>query len=301
MCYRQFDPPTPLVGRFTRGRAAHPDQVRNRLRLVWQDRRVIAIAGVDVSLAEDKARAAIVVLRFPDLAPLGASLADAPLIFPYIPGLLAFREGPAVLAAWDALKLKPDLVMFDGQGIAHPRGIGMASQMGLWLERPTIGVAKLAAMRSAQWAGPESRRQRAPMRRRRTDEDHRDCPPHSAPRKALYVSPGHLIDLPKTVEFVLACTTRYRLPETIRWAHRAAGGERLPGGRAEKPDCSWRGVPNVPSPPCDRAVRCERRTTNEAVMKLSREPLAWGILLIFVGAFLLAQNLEVFGPLGASL
>ncbi len=79
---------------------------------------------------------------FPELTPLEAVTAEVPLVFPYIPGLLAFREGPAVLAAWDKLNTKPDLLMFDGQGIAHPRGIGIASQMGLWLDKPSIGVAK---------------------------------------------------------------------------------------------------------------------------------------------------------------
>src|SRR5687767_1960166 len=125
-------------------------ELRNRLILTWDKRPVATIGGVDVSIKIDpatghgagSARAAIVVLSYPDLTPFEGVIADAPLVFPYIPGLLAFREGPAVLAAWSKLQNKPDLLMFDGQGIAHPRGIGIASQMGLWLERPTIGVAK---------------------------------------------------------------------------------------------------------------------------------------------------------------
>src|SRR3972149_5421913 len=116
--------------------------LRQRLILTWDGRKLNTVGGVDVSLKGDHARAAIVVLRYPDLKPLEGVTADAPLVFPYIPGLLAFREGPAVLAAWDKLQTRPDLLMFDGQGIAHPRGLGIASQMGLWLERPTIGVAK---------------------------------------------------------------------------------------------------------------------------------------------------------------
>src|SRR5512139_1326872 len=117
-------------------------ELRPRLILSWDARPVETIGGVDVDLEEDVARAAIVVLRLPDLKPIEGVTADAPLVFPYIPGLLAFREGPAVLAAWEKLAHKPDLLLFDGQGIAHPRGIGIAAQMGLWLERPTIGVAK---------------------------------------------------------------------------------------------------------------------------------------------------------------
>ena len=117
-------------------------ELRLRLVLTWDARPVATIGGVDVSIQTESARAAIVVLRYPELTPLEAVIADAPLVFPYIPGLLAFREGPAILMAWSQLQNKPDLLMFDGQGIAHPRGIGIASQMGLWLERPTIGVAK---------------------------------------------------------------------------------------------------------------------------------------------------------------
>src|SRR5215475_6782453 len=117
-------------------------ELRQRLVLKWEDRPVHLIGGVDVSIQAETARAAIVTLRYPELKPVEGVIADAPLLFPYIPGLLSFREGPAVLLAWSKLQNQPDLLMFDGQGIAHPRGIGIASQMGLWLERPTIGVAK---------------------------------------------------------------------------------------------------------------------------------------------------------------
>jgi deoxyribonuclease V len=114
----------------------------SRLILSWDDRQVETIGGVDVDLEENIARAAIVILRLSDLKPLEGVTADAPLVCSYIPGLLAFREGPAVLPAWEKVQHKPDMVMFDGQGIAHPRGIGIASQMRLWLERPTVEVAK---------------------------------------------------------------------------------------------------------------------------------------------------------------
>src|SRR3990170_439534 len=117
-------------------------ELRDRLVLKWDNRSVATVGGVDVSIIGDIARAAIVVLRYPDLSPLASVTADVPLTFPYIPGLLAFREIPAILAAWDRLAQKPDLLLIDGQGIAHPRGMGIASHLGLWLERPTIGVAK---------------------------------------------------------------------------------------------------------------------------------------------------------------
>src|SRR5688572_8695848 len=137
--------------------------LRKRLVLTWDQRSLTTIAGVDISIKTDpaaelgtgSARAAIVVLQYPNLQPLEAVTADAPLVFPYIPGFLAFREGPAVLAAWSKLQNKPDLLMFDGQGIAHPRGVGIAAQMGLWLERPTIGVAKSRLYGRHEEVGPQ--------------------------------------------------------------------------------------------------------------------------------------------------
>jgi len=107
--------------------------LRERLVLAWDQRDVHTIGGVDVSVKENTSRAAIVVLSYPDLAPLEGVTDERPLTFPYIPGLLSFREGPVVLAAWEKLERRPDLLMFDGQGIAHPRGLVIAAQMGLWL------------------------------------------------------------------------------------------------------------------------------------------------------------------------
>ena len=200
-------------------------ELRTRLILKWDKRSVTSIGGVDVSIKTESTRAAIVVLRYPDLTSLEAVLADTPLIFPYIPGLLAFREGPAVLAAWAKLQNKPDLLMFDGQGIAHPRGIGIASQMGLWLERPTIGVAKSRLYGRHAEVAP-SRGDRADLLDKqgniigtvlRTRE--RTNP--------LYISPGHLIDVETATEFVLDSSRGYRLPEPTHWAHKVAGGEKL--------------------------------------------------------------------------
>jgi deoxyribonuclease V len=201
-------------------------ELRARLILAWDDRPVTTIGGVDVSIKTESTHAAIVVLRYPDLSPLEGVTAEAPLVFPYIPGLLAFREGPAVLAAWSKLQNKPDLLMFDGQGIAHPRGIGIASHMGLWLDRPTIGVAKSRLYGRHTEIGPKHG-DRADLldkmgnvigavlrMRERTNP--------------LYISPGHLIDVEHATQFVLACSTGYRLPEPTRWAHKVAGGERLP-------------------------------------------------------------------------
>lgn len=116
--------------------------LRDRLILSWDGRSVTTVGGIDVGLEGERARAAIVVLRLPSLTPIESVTAKVDLTFPYIPGLLTFREGPAVLAAREQLQTKPDLLMFDGQGIAHPRSIGIAAHLGLWLERSSIGVAK---------------------------------------------------------------------------------------------------------------------------------------------------------------
>lgn len=200
-------------------------ELRKRLVLIWDDPPVTTVGGVDVSIQTESARAAIVVVGYPDLSPLEAVTADAPLVFPYIPGLLAFREGPAVLAAWQKLENKPDLLMFDGQGIAHPRGIGVASQMGLWLERPSVGVAK------SRLSGQHT--QVGPNHGDRTDLLDRSGYIIGAVLRTregtnpLYISPGHLIDVQHAIEFVLACTTGYRLPEPTRWAHKVAGGAQL--------------------------------------------------------------------------
>lgn len=197
-----------------------------RLILKWDKRNVSNIGGVDISIQPEVARAALVVIRYPELTPVEAVIAEAPLVFPYIPGLLSFREGPAVLAAWAKLHNKPDVLMFDGQGIAHPRGIGIASQMGLWLDRPTIGVAKSKLYGKHEEVGP-LRGDKAELIDRkgnvighvlRTKER----------TKPLYVSPGHLIDVDHATNFVLTCSAGYRLPEPTRWAHKVAGGEKFP-------------------------------------------------------------------------
>ncbi|HSK67070.1 MAG TPA: deoxyribonuclease V [Anaerolineales bacterium] len=208
-------------------------KLRERLILQWDDRPVATVGGVDISIKPETARAAIVVIRFPELTPVEAVTADAPLVFPYIPGLLAFREGPAVLAAWEMLDTKPDLLMFDGQGIAHPRGMGIASLMGLWLDRPTIGVAKSRLYGKHNEVGA-ARGDRADL----TDRQGKVIGTVLRTRERtnpLYISPGHQIDVQHATGFVLACLTGYRLPEPTRWAHKIAGGSSLPEPPPDQP------------------------------------------------------------------
>jgi len=182
---------------------------------------VETVAGVDVGFPQGRARAAIVVLHLPDLRPVDFARAEMDVPFPYVPGLLTFREGPVVLAALEKLTTWPDLFIFDGHGLAHPRRIGLAAHMGVLLDRPSIGCAKSRLTgeyaepgnRVGDWTplqdGPETIG--AVLRTR-------------AGVKPVFVSIGHRVDLPTAVDLVLRCTTRYRLPETTRWAHKVAGG-----------------------------------------------------------------------------
>jgi deoxyribonuclease V len=210
-------------------------QLRDRLILTWDDRPVTTVGGVDVSIKTDIARAAIVVFSYPDLTPLHSVTADAPLTFPYIPGLLSFREAPAILAAWGRLPLEPDLVLIDGQGIAHPRGLGIASHLGLWIDRPTVGVAKSRLYGKHVEPGP-NRGDQAPLYNEHDSSQIIGAVLRTRPGvKPLYISPGHRIDLEHSLRFVLDCVTRYRLPEPTRWAHSVGAGVRFPTEESRQP------------------------------------------------------------------
>ncbi len=178
------------------------------------------VAGVDVSVKNKIAQAAVVVLSFPDFEIVETALAIQPASFPYVPGLLSFREGPVLVEAFAALKKKPDVFMFDGSGYMHPRRIGLACHMGLWLGVPTVANAK------TKLCGEHGR---VPARRGgHTPVLHKDEVIGAALRtkkgcKPVFVSPGHLSDLDSAIALVTACTTTYRLPEPVRAAHKAAG------------------------------------------------------------------------------
>lgn len=177
------------------------------------------VAGVDMS-AKEVARAAVVLLSYPELELLEVARAEKPLSFPYVPGLLSFREGPAIIAAFEKLTRLPDLVFFDGQGIAHPRKVGIASHMGVLFDLPTIGVAKSPLAVRGEEPGPEPGSQ-APWHNRK-GELLAAALRTKARSKPLYISPGHKIDLPTAVEYVVASTRGYRLPEPTRQAHNNA-------------------------------------------------------------------------------
>lgn len=178
------------------------------------------VAGVDVSVRGEQSQAAIVVATYPSFLVVETVLARRLTPFPYIPGLLSFREGPVLEEAFERLQLEPDVFLFDGMGIAHPRRIGIASHMGLWLQRPTIGCGKTLLCGRYKDLG-EEKGSAAPLvdkgetigvaLRTRTGKN------------PMFISPGHLADIPTAAELVLRCAPKYRLPEPIRLAHNAAG------------------------------------------------------------------------------
>jgi deoxyribonuclease V len=181
------------------------------------------VAGVDVGFEQHNTitRAAVAVLDFPGLGLLDHGIHRQPTTFPYVPGLLSFREVPAILRALDTMETKPDLILVDGQGIAHPRRIGIASHLGLACGLPTIGVAKTRLIGTHDDI-PDVKGAWRPLMDR--DETIGAVLRTRAGVKPLYISIGHRVSLPTAIEYVMACVTRYRLPETTRWAHRLASG-----------------------------------------------------------------------------
>jgi len=179
------------------------------------------VAGVDVGFEDGGAttRAAVVVLDFPALTVSDQALSRRPTSFPYIPGLLSFREAPAVLQALGQLTKQPDLLLCDGVGYAHPRRFGLACHLGVLSGLPSIGVAKSPYI-GIHAPVPDERGAWQPLHDRgETIGAVLRTRPHVRP---IYVSIGHRISLPSAIDFVLRCTLRYRLPETTRRAHHLA-------------------------------------------------------------------------------
>jgi len=181
------------------------------------------VAGADIGFESNNkiTRAAISILELPDLDEIETAIARQATVFPYVPGLLSFREIPCLLAAMQKLGQTPDMVLCDGQGYAHPRRFGLACHLGVITGLPTIGVAKSRLI--GEYEEPENMRGAwAPLIDKgetigavlRTRVDTRP----------VYVSVGHRIGLASAVDYVMRCTGRYRLPETTRHAHRLASG-----------------------------------------------------------------------------
>lgn len=205
-------------------------QLQNELRTsvlkIDQFRDIKTVAGVDIGLKKDKALAAVIVLNLTDLQIIDGVVAESHITFPYVPGLLSFREIPPLLVAFAHLQTKPDLVIVDGQGLAHPRRFGLASHLGLVLNIPTIGCAK--SRLCGEYTQPKKQKGSythitdkneiiGVALRTRTDVS------------VVYVSIGHKISLDSARKLTLACCDKYRLPETTRYAHKAATGKMLEG------------------------------------------------------------------------
>lgn len=194
-----------------------------RSEVITEDRlgTVQYVAGVDVGFEESGTitRAAVAVLSFPDLQLTEQAIARRPTTFPYVPGFLSFREIPAVLDALEKVSITPDLILCDGQGIAHPRRFGIACHLGIILDLPTIGVAK--SLLIGKYADvPDERGAWQPLL-------HRGQTIGAVLRtrigvKPVYISSGHRVSLTTAIDYVLSCTPKYRLPETTRWADKLA-------------------------------------------------------------------------------
>jgi deoxyribonuclease V len=178
------------------------------------------VAGVDVSVKNNISRAAIVVLTYPALEVIESVTARQPTPFPYVPGLLSFREGDVILTAHDKLQTVPDVYIFDGAGIAHQRHIGIATHIGLWLDRPTVGCAKKRLVGSYEEVSPEKGSMEdlvykgaivGQVVRTRTNV------------KPVFISPGHKATVDTASQLILNTVTKYRLPEPVRAAHNRAG------------------------------------------------------------------------------
>jgi deoxyribonuclease V len=194
------------------------EALKNRIILKKTFLKVKAMGGGDVAYSKNGNLlfGAVVVLSFPDMEILDMATANGQIPFPYIPTLLTFREGPILIKTFQRLKVKPDVMIFDGQGIAHPRGMGLASHMGLWLNLPSIGCAKTALLDgfispgpskgSYEWIRREGKKVGAVLR---TKEN----------VKPLFVSPGHRIDLLTSIQLLLESCRGFRIPEPLRKAH----------------------------------------------------------------------------------
>jgi len=200
------------------------EALRDRIILKKTFSEVRTVGGGDAAYSNNGKLlfAAIVVLSFPEMEIIDTATADGNTRFPYIPGLLSFREGPILIKTFQKLKLKPDVMIFDSQGIAHPRGMGLASHVGLWLDLPSIGCAKTPLLGefifpgrlkgSFEWIRREGKKVGTVLRTRDNI-------------KPLFVSPGHRIDFSTSNQLILKCCKGFRSPEPLRKAHQLAERE----------------------------------------------------------------------------
>jgi deoxyribonuclease V len=195
-------------------------QLGDRVRVIPLREKILSVAGVDVACKRGYLYCSIAILSFPQLDLLEETYARIKEKMPYVPGFLSYRELPVMVKAYRRLKTKPTLMLVDGQGIAHPRGLGLASHAGVVLRMPTIGCAKSHLYGHYNMPGGERGsyeylekhgRKIGLVLRTRSNV------------KPLFVSPGHLVDLKDCRRTVMMTTIKYRIPEPLRFAHRRAG------------------------------------------------------------------------------
>jgi deoxyribonuclease V len=201
-------------------------ELRERITIADGPDEIECVAGIDVGLKRGQARAAVIILSFPKLQEIEHVTAERPIEFPYVPGLLSFREAPVIIDALAKLNHVPDVILFDGQGYAHPRRMGIATHIGILLDHPTVGCAKSRLTGSYQEPGHErgcysllydtggdgSIAVIGAVVRTRTNV------------KPVYVSIGAKTRLDRAIDIVLACGRGLKLPEPLRLAHRLASG-----------------------------------------------------------------------------
>ena len=197
------------------------EQLRHQVITVDRLEEVKYVAGVDIGFEDNYAisKAAVAVLTYPGLELVEQAIARIPTAFPYVPGYLSFREIPAILAAFPKIKTVPDLILCDGQGLAHPRRLGLACHLGVLLDIPTIGVAKSLLVGKHEEV-PLEKGSWQPLLDK--DETIGVVLRSRTKVKPIYISVGHRISLPTAVNYVMECLTKYRLPETTRWADKLA-------------------------------------------------------------------------------
>lgn len=195
-------------------------RLAEKIKIVPLSKEPETIAGADIGWIKSspaRAFAGVVLMKFPSLRVVGEIIREGEVGFPYVPGLLSFREAPLLLELFKTLSPAPDLVFFDGHGIAHPRRLGLASHLGLFLNCPTVGCAKSKLI--GNYTGPaEAKGSFSSLKNSRGQvlgaavRSRQGCKP-------IFISAGHLIDLNDAIRWTLHCTTRYRIPEPTRLAH----------------------------------------------------------------------------------
>jgi deoxyribonuclease V len=197
------------------------NELKEYVRFQSFDRDSYIVAGIDVSVIQksNEAKAAITLMSYPDMTFVDSASVRTKVPFPYIPGFLSFREGPVIFEAWKKLVIEPDLLMFDGQGLAHPRHFGLACHLGVLLNKPSIGCAKSYLYGKMEEPDvtrssykyiydPKDNSILGAVLRTRTNV------------KPIYISVGNLMDLPSAINIVLSLSPRYRIPDPLRKAHK---------------------------------------------------------------------------------